>query len=219
VIKAVIFDVDGTLVDSVDMHAEAWQRALAEFGHDVPFEQVRRQIGKGGDQLMPVFLSADELERRGEELEHFRSAMFKREYMPKVRGFPRVRELFEQLKADGVKVALGSSAKGEELAHLKKAAAIADLVDSETTSDDAERSKPDPDIFLATLDRVKPITAGEAIVVGDTPYDAIAARKAGLRTIGLLCGGFPERDLRAAGCVEIYRDPGDLLDRYPFPRL
>jgi len=219
VIKAAIFDVDGTLVDSVDMHAEAWQRALAHFGHKVPFEDVRRQIGKGGDQLMPVFLSEAELEEHGKQLEQFRSAMFKREYLPNIRGFPRVRELFERLKADGLKVALGSSAKGEELASLKKAAEIDGLIDAETTSDDAERSKPAADIFVATLDRVKPIKAEEAIVVGDTPYDAIAAGKAGLRTIGLLCGGFPEEDLRRAGCIEIYRDPGDLLDRYPFARL
>ena len=218
-IKAVIFDVDGTLVDSVDMHAEAWRRTLAEFGHEAPFQEVRSQIGKGGDQLMPVFISEEDLAARGEEIEQFRSDLYKREYLEKARAFPQVRELFQRLKADGMRIALASSAKGDELGHYKRAARIEDLVEIATTSDDAEKSKPEPDIFEAALDRLKPIAADEAIVVGDTPYDAIAAGKAGLKTIGLLCGGFPEDDLRRAGCMEIYRDPADLLERYPFPRL
>lgn len=218
-IKAVIFDVDGTLVDSVDMHAKAWQQTFAEFGRDLSFDEVRAQIGKGSDQLMPVFLSDEEIERRGKEMDEFRSALFKREYLPQVRGFPRVRELFERIKRDGLAIALGSSAKGDELQHYKRVAGIEDLVESETTADDAEKSKPEPDIFEAAVEQLKPITADEAIVIGDTPYDAIAAGKAGLKTIGLLCGGFPEEDLRRAGCIEIYRDPGDLLDRYPFARL
>jgi phosphoglycolate phosphatase-like HAD superfamily hydrolase len=113
--KAVIFDVDGTLVDSVDLHAQAWQEAFGQFGHPVSFEDVRSQIGKGGDQLMPVFLSKDELERIGENLEEFRSQLFKAKYLAQVRGFPRVRELFQKLITEGWKVGLASSAKGGEL--------------------------------------------------------------------------------------------------------
>ena len=218
-IKAVIFDVDGTLVDSVDMHAEAWQRAFAEFGHDIALEKVREQIGKGGDQLMPVFLSGKELEERGEELERFRSNLFKREYLSKVQGFAHVRDLFKRIKAGGLQVALASSAKADELGHYKKAAEIEDLVEIETTSEDAEKSKPYPDIFEAAVAALSPVTADEAVVIGDTPWDAIAAGRAGLKAIGVLCGGFPEADLRAAGCIEIYRDPSDLLDRYPFARI
>ncbi len=124
-IKAVIFDVDGTLVDTVDQHATAWQRTFAHFGRDVAFEAVRSQIGKGGDQFMPVFLPKDEVERRGKEIEEFRKKLFQRDYLPHVRGFPKVRELFERIIAEGKRIALASSAKGDELEDYKKAAKIA----------------------------------------------------------------------------------------------
>lgn len=213
-VEAVIFDIDGTLVDSVDLHARAWQEAFRRFGREVPFEEVRHQIGKGGDQLMPVFFSHGELERFGGEMEEYRGRLYKSEYLPQVRAFPRVRELFERIRRDGKRIALASSAKAEELAAYKKIARISDLVEEETSADDAERSKPHPDIFQSALARLGDTSPSEAIVVGDTPYDAEAAGKAGLETVGLLCGGFPEDDLRAAGCVRIYRDAADLLARY-----
>jgi HAD superfamily hydrolase (TIGR01509 family) len=213
-LKAVIFDIDGTLVDSVDLHARAWQEAFAHFGHQVEFSAVRSQIGKGGDQLMPVFLPHEMLEERGEEIETFRSDLFKREYLPKVRAFPGVRELFERTRAAGQTVVLASSCKEDELEHYEEIAGVKDLVQAATTSSDAERSKPHPDIFEAALERIAPVTAAEAVVVGDSPYDAEAAAKAGLPTVGVLCGGFPEDDLRAAGCVAVYRDPEDLLNHY-----
>jgi HAD superfamily hydrolase (TIGR01549 family) len=212
-IKAIIFDVDGTLVDSVDQHAAAWQRAFAHFGYETDFAAIRSQIGKGGDQLMPVFLSKEEVERRGKEIEDYRKALFQREYLPHVRGFPKVRDLFKRILADGKRIALASSAKGDELMAYKKAADIVDLVDEETSSDDAERSKPHPDIFEAALARLE-LRSGCAIVVGDSPYDAEAAGKAGMKTIGVLCGGFPEADLRKAGAAQIFRDPADLLANY-----
>ena len=213
-IKAVIFDVDGTLVDSVDLHARAWQEAFAHFGRRFDFERVRYQIGKGGDQLMPVFLSEEELEEFGEELEEHRGRLFKREYLPRVEAFPAVRELFQRVKSEGLNIALASSAKGEELQAYKKLAHIEDLVEEETSADDAEKSKPHPDIFEAALERLKDVSPSEAVVIGDTPYDAEAAGKAGIKAVGLLCGGFPEQDLRAAGCVRIYRDAAHLLAEY-----
>jgi HAD superfamily hydrolase (TIGR01549 family) len=218
-IKSVIFDVDGTLVDSVDLHARAWQEAFKRYGHDIPFDDVRSQIGKGGDQLMPVFLSDEELKRFGGELEEWRGGHFKKNYLPQVRGFPRVRELFERILSDGRRIVLASSAKGDELAAYKKAAHIEDLIEAETSSDDVEKSKPHPDIFEAALGKLGGVTPEEAVVVGDTPYDAHAAGKAGLRTVGLLCGGFPESDLRGAGCVAIFRDPADLLAHYEWSPL
>ena len=213
-IKAVIFDVDGTLVDSVDLHARAWQEAFEHFGKKVPFEKVRYQIGKGGDQLMPVFFSEEELAEFGEELEKYRGDLYKREYLPRVAGFPEVRQLFERIRQDGLRIALASSAKEDELGAYKKIARIEDLVEEETSADDAEKSKPHPDIFEAALSQLGDVTPSEAIVVGDTPYDAEAAGKAGLVTIGFLSGGFPEEGLRAAGCVRIYRDAADLLAHY-----
>ena len=213
-LKAIIFDVDGTLVDSVDLHARAWQEAFAHFGKHFEYERVRYQIGKGGDQLMPVFLSERELEEFGEELEKYRGELYKRDYLPRVKGFPAVRELFERVKREGLQTALASSAKGDELKTYKRIAGIEDLVEEETSADDAEKSKPHPDIFEAALGRLGGVSPAEAVVVGDTPYDAEAAGRAGLRTVGLLSGGFPEEDLRAAGCVRVYRDAADLLADY-----
>ena len=210
--KAVIFDVDGTLVDSVDLHAQAWADALQHFGYDVSAAQARTQIGKGGDQLMPVFVPEQDLERVGKDMEKWRGERYKAEYLPRVRGFPKVRELFDTLLARGVRVGLGTSSKPAELEEVKKMAGIADLDIVEATSEDAERSKPHPDIFLATLSKLG-TAPGETVAVGDTPYDAEAAVKAGLTVVGVLCGGFPEADLKRAGCVAIYRDPADLLAR------
>ncbi|HLL74790.1 MAG TPA: HAD family hydrolase [Pyrinomonadaceae bacterium] len=213
-ITAVIFDIDGTLVDSVDFHARAWQEAFREFGREVEYEKVRHQIGKGGDQLMPVFFTAEELERFGPKMEKFRGELFKREYLPRVRAFPAVRDLFERVRRDGKRIALASSAKEEELTAYKEIANVADLVEEETSKDDVERSKPHPDIFASALAKLGRPGPREVIVVGDTPYDAEAAGKLSVRTIGVLCGGFPEAEMRAAGCVEIYRDPADILARY-----
>ena len=213
-IKAVIFDIDGTLVDSVDFHARAWQETFEHFGKKIPYADVRYQIGKGGDQLMPVFFSKEELEKFSDEMEKYRGDLYKREYLPRVRAFAQVRELFERIKRDGKRIALASSAKEDELGTYKSIARIEDLVEEETSADDAEKSKPHPDIFQATLAQLGDVRPEEAIVVGDTPYDAQAAGKIKLRTIGFLSGGFSREDLRAAGCTHIYKDAADLLARY-----
>jgi HAD superfamily hydrolase (TIGR01549 family) len=212
--QAVIFDVDGTIVDSVDLHAEAWRVAFEKFGKEFPFHEIRRQIGKGSDQLLPVFLSKQELDRFGKDLDDYRSQLFKKEYLPRVQGFAKVRELFQRIKTDGKQIVLASSAKSDELEAYKKIARIDDLIESETSSDDAEKSKPYPDIFQAALARLKDVAPENAIVIGDTPYDAQAASKANLKTIGLLCGGWTKEELRSAGCVAIYRDAEDLLLNY-----
>lgn len=213
-IKAVIFDVDGTLVDTVEMHAKAWQRALKEFGKEADFQKVRDQIGKGGDQLMPVFLNEQELKEFGEKLEERRGELYKTEYLSKAQAFPEARRLMEHVVSGNKKIALASSAKSEELDHYKKLLGADDFLTGETTSDDAAQSKPEPDIFEAALKKLGNPKPEETIVIGDTPYDAIAAGKINLRTIGVLSGGFSEESLREAGCVEIYQDPADLLARY-----
>jgi len=213
-VKAIIFDVDGTLVDSVDLHARAWVDAFGEFGHDIAFADIRQQIGKGGDQLLPVFLSDEEIEAQGEALTHRRSEILKERYLPQIRSFPKVRELFLRIRQDGAAIVLASSAKGDELETYKKICKIEDLIAEQTSSDDAEKSKPHPDIFEAAMARLDGVKDDEVLVVGDTPYDAEAAAKAGLRTIGVLCGGFPEQQLRDAGCIAIYDGPEHLLREY-----
>ena len=213
-LQAVIFDVDGTIVDSVDLHAEAWRVAFEKFGKTFPFHEIRRQIGKGSDQLLPVFLSEQELDQFGEDLDQCRGEIFKKEFLPRVQAFPKVRDLFQRIKEDGKQIVLASSAKADELDVYKKIARIDDLIESETSSDDADRSKPHPDIFQAALARLKDVAPEDAAVIGDTPYDAQAASKANLITIGLLCGGWSEEELRRAGCVAIYLDAEDLLLQY-----
>jgi HAD superfamily hydrolase (TIGR01509 family) len=211
--RGVIFDVDGTLVDSVDLHARAWQETFDAFGHHVPFERVREQIGKGGDQLLPVFLSEDEVRHRGKAIEDYRQRLFLEKYLPQVRPFPRVRELFARLRADRHRIALASSAHGTELDTYKRITGIDGLVDADASKDDVSRSKPHPDIFEAALDRLG-MDPAAVVVIGDSPYDAEAARRARLRTIGVLCGGFDPTWLLEAGCIALFRDPADLLTHY-----
>jgi HAD superfamily hydrolase (TIGR01549 family) len=210
--KAAIFDLDGTLLDSVDLHALAWQEALLKFGHDVSFERARNQIGKGGDKLIPVFLSADEQQEYGKELEEWRGKRFKTDYLPLVRPFSAVPELLRRVRDAGLQIAVASSAKNDEVEKYLDIARITDLVDLTTSSDDVEESKPAPDIFEIVLKKLK-LKGADAVAIGDTPYDAEAAGKAKIATIGVLCGGFPESSLRQAGCVQIYPGPAALFAR------
>ena len=213
-IKAVIFDVDGTLVDSNDFHVKAWQRAFRHYGKELGYDELHSQIGKGGDQLLPVFCSPHELESYGAALEQLRGEMFARDYLPIVQPFPHVRSLFERIKADGMRIALASSAKEEELEQHKKTLKVESLIDATTSADDVERSKPKPDIFQAVLAKLGDVRSNEAIVVGDTPYDALAARRAGMAAIGVLSGGFSIETLHAENVIALYRDVADLLAHY-----
>ena len=221
-IEAVIFDIDGTLVDTVDFHAQSWDRTFQHFGHQIPYEQIRAQIGKGSDKLMPVFFSLEELNESddgssptfGERMRDYRRELYKREYHSRIKAFPQVRELFKRIKAEGKRVALASSATKDDVATYKQIMDVEDLIDAATTTSEVESSKPEPDVFFVTLDKLGGIAPNNVIVVGDTPYDAEAAGKANLRTIGVLSGGFPEENLRQAGCIAIYQNIADLLSHY-----
>jgi HAD superfamily hydrolase (TIGR01549 family) len=201
-------------VDSVDLHARAWKEAFRHFGYDFKFREIRQQIGKDSDKLIPDFLQPKEVQPIGKELDRYRSERWKTKYLKKVKPFPKVRELLERIRRDGKQIVLASSAKGDELETYKKIANIEDLVDKETSADDVESSKPDPDIVHAALEKLGNPDPAEVIMVGDTLYDAEAAKKAGVRPIGVLSGGFPEIELRAAGCVAIYDDVADLPEHY-----
>jgi HAD superfamily hydrolase (TIGR01509 family) len=218
--RAVLFDVDGTLVDTNDLHAAAWREAFLHFGHDVPVEKIRWQVGKGGDNLIPALLP-DLAERKREAIEAWRSTLFQRRYMPRAVPFPGVRPLFERLVADGVRIVLASSSSQAEVDYNLGLIGCEDLVEETTSKSDVERSKPCPDIFEAAVDKLAPLPRDAAIVVGDSPWDVKAAARAGLGAIGFRSGGFPDEALLEAGACALFDGPADLLARYaesPFER-
>lgn len=212
--RAIIFDIDGTLVDSVDLHAECWAEALRHVHIDVTVEQMRREIGKGADQLLPEFMPGEKLASERERIAACRAELFKTKYLSRVTAFAGVPDLFQRIRADGRRIVLASSSDAKEVGAYAKIAGITDLVDVTTSADDAESSKPDPDIFAAALAKVSPITAANAMVIGDATWDIIAAKKAGIAAVGLTCGAFSAAELREAGAVATYRDPADLLANY-----
>jgi HAD superfamily hydrolase (TIGR01509 family) len=212
-IEAVLCDIDGTLVQSNWLHASAWKDAFAQIGIDVLLEDVRRQIGKGGDELIPVFVPWWKRRAVEQPLKRYREFIFRDQYLSQVKPFPKVRELLQHMKQAGIKVSLASSAHQKDLEDYKRIANIEDLVEKSSSSDDANRSKPHPDIFEATLKKLG-VQSKNALALGDTPYDAEAAGKANVWTVGVTTGGWSESELLAAGCIEVYRDVAELLENF-----
>jgi HAD superfamily hydrolase (TIGR01509 family) len=207
--KAVLFDIDGTLVDSNDAHAQAWVDAFAEAGVTVDPVKVRRCIGMGGDKLMPAVSGIDEASPQGTRISDRRGEIFRAKYLPALKPFPRAAELVAAVKARGLVAVAASSASRKDLHALLKVAGAEDLLDEATSSDDAEQSKPDPDIVQAALAKAGS-RPEDTVMIGDTPYDVEAARRAGVDAIALRCGGWGDDDLR--GAVAIYDGPSDLLN-------
>lgn len=212
-IEALLCDIDGTLVESNWLHAEAWQRSFAEMGLRLELDAVRRQIGKGGDELIPVFVSWWRRAAVQEPLKAYRKFLFETEYMHRVQPLPKAKEFLERLKAAGIRPALSTSASKKDLTTYKQLLGAEDLVEEETSANDTDRSKPHPDVFTATLKKLG-LPAGKVLALGDTPYDAEAAGKAGVATIGVESGGWSRADLLEAGCIEVYRDVAELLERF-----
>jgi len=210
-IRGVVIDVDGTLVNSNDAHARAWLEALAERNIQVAFEDVRPLIGMGGDKLLPRVAHLEEDSELGQKIGARRAEIFRAQYLPRLRPFPKVRELLLKMRSVGLRLAVASSAKKEELQALLQLAKVDDLLEGATSSSDAQSSKPDPDIVRAALNALE-LEANDAIMLGDTPYDIEAAGQLGLRTVALRCGGRSDADL--AGAVAIYDSPADLLERF-----
>jgi HAD superfamily hydrolase (TIGR01509 family) len=212
-VKAALCDLDGTLVDSNALHAEAWRRTFEHFGIAVSFDEALHQIGKGGDQLIPVFVPKKDIGSLQKPIEEYRKELFQREYFSRVKAFPGSRDLLVKMKEAGLRVAVASSASKQDLARLKKIAGIEDIVEEETSSDDAENSKPFPDIFEAALKRLG-LEASETLALGDTPWDIESARNAGLSTVAVTSGGWTRDELREAGAIEIYRDIAELAANF-----
>jgi membrane protein len=211
-VKAVLFDIDGTLVDSNEQHVDAWAFAFQQEGKPQERDAIRMQIGKGGDLLVPALIP-DASDSLCEALSERHGANFKDMYLDHVRAFPRATELVAKVHATGRKVVLASSAKRAELDHYVELLGIADMLAASTSIDDVATSKPAPDIFAAALEKVG-VAPGDAIVVGDTPYDVIAARGAGIVTIGVTSGPFDREQLKEAGAIAVFADVADLRDRF-----
>jgi HAD superfamily hydrolase (TIGR01509 family) len=208
--SAALIDVDGTLVDSNDAHAHAWVKAFAEAGVAVPFDDVRWKIGMGGDKLMPAVSGISEESPQGKRISERRREIFKREFLPRLQPFRGAGPLVAALKSRGVQAVVASSAKKDELERLLQIAHAESLIDDATSSDDAEESKPDPDIVHAALQQAN-TPPERSVMIGDTPYDIEAAQRAGVAAIAFRCGGWNDAALK--GAVAIYDGPWDLLAR------
>lgn len=210
-LRGVILDLDGTLVDSNDAHAQAWVDAFTEAGYDVPFDRVRRLIGMGGDKLMPTAIGVEKESEEGQRLDERRGEVFKARYLPEIRPFPDVAALLQRMKQDGHRIVVASSSKEDDLERLLEIAGVTDLVDEYTSVDDIDESKPAPDAVHAALDKLG-TTPAQTIMLGDTPYDIEAAHHAEVPIIALRSGGWDDADLE--GAVAVYDDPADLLAQY-----
>lgn len=209
--KVVLLDVDGTLVDSNDAHAQAWLDIFEANGFDTTFERVRELIGKGGDKLVPEVTGLAPDSHDCERLKTERSTHFQRVYLPQLRAFPKAEALLRRLSGAGLDLIVASSAGDDELRPLLELCGALPYIRKQTSSDDAAHSKPDPDIVRAALAKAG-CAPGEAIMLGDTPYDVEAAQKAGVRAIALRSGGHPDSALGHA--IAIYDDVADLLEHF-----
>lgn len=219
-LKAVLCDIDGTLLDSNALHAESWQRTLEHFGFPTDFQTIVKQIGKGGDYMLPCFIPEEKLPSIENEVKAFRKKLFHREYIDRVVPFCDARRLLERMRQQGLRIAVATSSEREDLEAFKTVLKIHDLVEEDATADDAEKAKPEPDIFQAAL-KALDLQPDEAVALGDTPWDVEAAAKAGVRTVAVQSGGWKKEELEQAGALAVYVDVADILRNFeqsPFAR-
>ena len=200
----VLFDVDGTLMDSNYLHCLAWSRALRDAGEWAPMNAIHRLIGMGGDQLVEELLGHDCPAARAARPRHYQ------ELVEEVRPFPGAREVLHRIHDLGLAVVLATSAPTDELAQLREKLGADTAIDGQTTADQVERSKPDPEVFLAAMEQ-NSIDPQRALAVGDSVWDIRAARAAGVACITVETGGFSQHELSEAGSIQVYRDVAELL--------
>ncbi|MBC7372232.1 MAG: HAD family hydrolase [Bdellovibrionaceae bacterium] len=208
--KAILLDVDGTLIDSNQAHALAWRDAFLEFGLAVGENTIRKKIGMGGDHLLPSVIGLSNETPLGKKIEKRRGEIFRSTYLPNLKAFPRAAEMLKFLRSTGKKLIVATSASEKDYEALMKQAGLSELVDGVTNSADAESSKPDPDIILAALKKSK-VNHDEALMIGDTPYDVSASNKATVDIVAFTCGGWSVSEL--TGSISVYEGPGALLDK------
>jgi HAD superfamily hydrolase (TIGR01509 family) len=211
-----VLDIDGTLVDTNYHHAIAWYRAFREHGIVLPIWRIHRHIGMGGDQLVEALTDERTERERGDDIR----ATEKDHYfqlIDEVETMAESRELIEELKRRGHTVVLASSAKEDEVDHYLELLDAREVVDAWTTSADVEATKPAPDLVSSALERAGG-SSDDAVMVGDTPWDVEAAKKAGVGTLAVLTGGFSVQELREAGALDVFESVAELcaaLDRTP----
>lgn len=211
--KAVFLDVDGTLIDSNDFRVDAWAEAFHDAGLLAERDQIRSQIGKGGDGLIPSLFPELDAETRG-RIDRNHSAIFARRYRSKVKPFAMAGDFVRRLHSDGKQVIIATSSKEADTTYYTDLLNITDVIDGITTGEEVESSKPTGDIFHSALAKIFPLGANDAIAIGDSPYDVLGARKNHVPTIALLSGGFSELVLEEAGAIAIYHSVQDLYEHY-----
>ena len=217
-LTGVLLDIDGTLIDSNDADARSWMEALLAHGLEINYIQLREAVGMGGDNLLPKLAHLDSGSEQGKAISKTREEILKSKYLPTLKAFPQVKELLTRLHADGFRLVIATSAKPDEAEALLKLTGARERIDVIATTEDADNSKPDPDILQAALKK-SGLSPDAAVMLGDTPYDVQAAKKAGISSIGVRCGGWTAPDLK--GALTVYNDPADLLAHYgesPFGR-
>jgi len=212
-VKAVLFDVDGTLVDTTYLHAVSWWEAFAQAGHEVPMARIHRAIGMGSDQLLDALLPADRDTGADDGIIAAHSALYS-VYWSRLRPLPGAAALLRACHQQGLRVVLASSAGPGELDKLRAVLDADEAVDEATSAGDVDKSKPAPDLVEVALEKAG-LAPPEAMFVGDAVWDVEACQRAGVACVGVLSGGVSEAELLAAGAVQVYRDPADILNSFP----
>jgi HAD superfamily hydrolase (TIGR01509 family) len=202
----ILFDMDGTLMDTTYLHCLAWSRAFRDAGEWAPMNAIHRLIGMGGDQLVLELLGHDNPAATAAHPRRYA------ELVSEVRAFPGSRELLHQIHDLGPAVVLATSAPATELAELREVLDADEAIDGQTTSDDVANSKPDPEVFLTAIENAS-IDPRRALAIGDSVWDIRAARSAGIACITVETGGFSQHELNEAGSIRVYRDVSELLSQ------
>jgi len=211
--RGFLLDLDGTLIDSNLAHLTAWHIALAELGHDIPPRRIAFEIGKGGDKLVPDLLGRDVEKREGNRLRTRQKKAFG--ILAGRHGLapaPGAKALLAELRKRGIKTALATSSGDDTLGIAEHASGVKwrSLVDEVVGGSDVESSKPAPDIIEAAVEKLG-LDADDCAMLGDTPWDSLAAKRGGVVSVGLTFGGNTVAALRRAGARQVYRDPADVL--------
>jgi len=208
---AFIFDVEGTLVDAVMPTLRCWRETLDEFGYSVSLADLHRYSGMDGGEMLDKLLPAGAAREVKKDILERQGRRYRQEYLASVQALPGVRHLLEAIRGHGCQIALATSCQTDELEHYLDRANIRDLINAIACGDEVKRGKPHPDLYELARKHLRIRTRGSVLCVGDTPYDALAARGAGLSALGVLTGHFASADLMASGCLATFPNPRALM--------